>query len=341
MSGKRSFYAWGHTAQGLISFAESNLVNIDNVFVLNHPSETLKTAAIKKIINHYENTCDIELIESVYGNEYLDGVIIRDKSLAVVSQPVAAGNISVIDFKDIKLDDYEELFAKKSSLTTIAHETFATGLKIHDKLEKIYIDEMDFAKADKVADAFINRVVSSSSNTEQEGFIYHRLFGTNTKDGVVNVVPELIGSVSKAYFIKGRAGTGKSTFMKKIANTCKEKGYKTELYHCSFDSNSIDMVLVGELDFCIFDSTDPHEFFPVRENDEIIDLYEELVTAGTDEKFATDINKINAEYKSYMKKGIKHLQEASLYQNKLEKEFNSTTTTDINEVTAYILNRVK
>ena len=43
------------------------------------------------------------------------------------------------------------------------------------------------------------------------------------------------------------------------------------------------MVIVRELGFAIFDSTAPHEYFPSREGDEIIDMYALIVTPGTDE----------------------------------------------------------
>lgn len=70
------------------------------------------------------------------------------------------------------------------------------------------------------------------------------------------------------------------------------------------------MLIVRDLDFCMFDSTDPHEFFPDRESEATVDLYEELVTPGTDEKYALEINRVNGDYKAYMKKGIKHLNAA-------------------------------
>ncbi|ASK62706.1 hypothetical protein CFK37_11410 [Virgibacillus phasianinus] len=340
MSGKNYYYLSGNTAQGLISFSESNLAGLTNVFFLNHPSESLKTELISKVIKHYEGSFDLEIIKSVNGHEFLDGVVIRDKSLAVISQPVKSENITEIDLRNgTDVDECKDLHEKKISLTNAAYQAFDAGLHVHDELEKIYINEMDFAMANQVANDFISKVLPSI--VEREGHIYHRLFGTNTKDGVVNVVPELINSVSKAYFIKGRAGTGKSTFMKKLANACKDNGYKVELYHCSFDSNSIDMVLVRELDFCIFDSTDPHEFFPERVGDEIVDLYEKLVTPGTDEKFSTEINELNNRYKSYMQKGIAHLQEAGLYHSKLEENYKSVNQTDINEITDYMYNQIK
>lgn len=336
----KSYYVWGHTAHGLKSFSKSNLADIENIYVLNHPSETIKTAVIEGLVNKFKDTCEMELIKSINGDEFLDGVVIRDKSLAVVSQSAKFDHVSVVELKKNESIEVDELLGKKNRYLDAAYTSFETGLKIHDDLEEIYINEMDFTKADQLAADFVYKLVSPPSDSEEEGAIYHRFFGTNTKDGVVNVVPELIESVSKAYFIKGRAGTGKSTFMKKIAHECKENGYDVELYHCSFDSNSIDMVFVSELDFCIFDSTDPHEFFPERDVDEIIDLYEELVTPGTDEKYAEEIDELNHTYKSHMKEGIEHLKEAGLYQSQLENEFANIDETDINRVTDYILSHL-
>ena len=40
--------------------------------------------------------------------------------------------------------------------------------------------------------------------------------------------------------------------MKKIANLAKNNGYKTEVYHCSFDPDSLDMVIIRDLDVRIF-----------------------------------------------------------------------------------------
>lgn len=334
------YYAWGNTAQGLVSFAESNLANLDNVYVLNHPSEVIKTAIINQIIDQSNQSFDIEIINSVNGNEFLDGVILRDKSVAVLARTVSLPNSSIIDLKSYTdSSQIESLFTKKNSLVNKAYEHFYTGLNVHDDLEKIYIKEMDFAKADQLTNKYSNKLANSSTN-DGEGEIYHRLFGTNTKDGIVNVIPGLIESVAKTYFIKGRAGTGKSTFMKKIAADCKTAGFDVELYHCSFDSNSIDMVIVRELDFCIFDSTDPHEFFPNRENDEIIDLYKELVTPGTDEKFAHEISELNYRYKSFLKRGNECLKEAGLYQSEIEKKFHHVDEAEINVITDFISNKV-
>ncbi|WP_054860951.1 hypothetical protein [Gracilibacillus sp. JCM 18860] len=84
--------------------------------------------------------------------------------------------------------------------------------------------------------------------------------------------------MTKRYFIKGRAGSGKSTLLKKVVSASKERGFDIEVYHCGFDPESVDMVVIRELSVCLFDSTDPHEYFPKRKGDEIVDLYKLTIT---------------------------------------------------------------
>ena len=77
----------------------------------------------------------------------------------------------------------------------------------------------------------------------------------------------------KRIFIKGRPGTGKSTFLKKLSKSLIDNGFDVEEYYCSFDKESLEMVISRELSFAVFDSTSPHEKFPERETEEILDFY--------------------------------------------------------------------
>lgn len=63
------------------------------------------------------------------------------------------------------------------------------------------------------------------------------------------------------YVIKGGPGTGKSSFMKKIAENAEKDGLKTEKIFCSSDPNSLDGVIVKskEKQIALLDGTAPHE----------------------------------------------------------------------------------
>ncbi|MEC5422883.1 hypothetical protein QGM71_05135 [Virgibacillus sp. C22-A2] len=340
MPSKKYYYVTGNTAEGFINLLPTNLEGIHQIIVLNHPSHTIKTTILKEIIKTCESDYTIEILLSALDDKYLDGVIIRSKSIAIITDEIDLPEL----YGALELD--LSLFIKERSpdnknrnkvredvveFTEAAYNNFKSGLKIHDNLESIYIKEMDFQKADRITAEFIEELLHSVQKKDRKSHVRHRMFGTNTARGIVNVVPQLIKSTSKAYFIKGRAGTGKSTFMKKIKDACEYLGFDVDLYYCSFDPNSIDMVLVPELDFCIFDSTDPHEFYPERAEDIIIDLYEETVTPGTDEKYNKEISELNNNYKSYMRKGLENLKTAGEHLETIELTYtiNKEETADI------------
>ncbi|WP_339177841.1 hypothetical protein [Oceanobacillus sp. FSL W7-1293] len=327
---KNYYYVTANTAVGFVNLLPSNLERIQQIFRLKHSSQTVKAKILKDIITKYEATYEVEVLKSALGEHYLDGVVIPEKGLAFLNDSIIPDDMR----EGIELDlnrFTQDISVRKEKLeenfihyTEKAYKHLETGLRIHDDLEEIYIKEMNFKRADEIADTFIQEVLEGQSKKDQGGHEYHRLFGTTTVDGPVNVVPHITEKLSCVFYVKGRAGTGKSTFMKKVASACIEYGYDTEIYHCSFDPNSIDMVLVPDLDFCIFDSTDPHEFFPTREGEVVIDLYEETVKPGTDEKYAGEINKINDHYKSYMKKSVAELKKAGKYLETLEQQFSCT-----------------
>lgn len=190
-----------------------------------------------------------------------------------------------------------ESFAKAATV-------FTTARTFHNLEEEIYIQQMDFPLANTLCDALICRLLSNREKKETPGTAMHRFFGAASINGNLCYIPQLTETVEKRYFIKGRPGTGKSTFLKKIAKALLEYGIDTEIYHCSFDPNSLDMIIAREIGVCLFDSTAPHEFFPVRESDEILDLYQECVTPGTDEKYAARITELETAYKEKVTEGL-------------------------------------
>ena len=106
--------------------------------------------------------------------------------------------------------------------------------------------------------------------------------------------------------------------LKKLAAEGVSRGFDVEVYHCGFDPHSLDMVIVRELGFAIFDSTAPHEYFPERETDEIIDMYTELIVPGTDEKYAAEIEEVGERYKAKMNEAIASLEKAKQLHDDLE-----------------------
>ena len=152
----------------------------------------------------------------------------------------------------------------------------------------------------------------------------------------VNYIDNLTRGLAKRIFIKGRPGTGKSTFLKKIKNAAIERGFDTETYYCSFDPSSLDMVIIRELSLCIFDSTSPHEMFPSLASDSILDIYDIAVTNGTDEKYSKELSEIQVKYdielagaKKYLADIIKILNDTDSIYEKYNSEDSEKYISDI------------
>jgi len=101
--------------------------------------------------------------------------------------------------------------------------------------------------------------------------------GANTKTGYASCFHQIVGNKYKKVFImKGSAGCGKSTFMKRIGERALREGFDVEYIHCSADSNSLDGVLLPEKGIAVVDGTAPHvmnmKYPSAREN--IINLGE-------------------------------------------------------------------
>lgn len=112
-------------------------------------------------------------------------------------------------------------------------------------------------------------------NERNEQYMNERHFflGASSPDGFVSAVNDIISDSDNTIFIlKGTAGSGKSTLMKKIAAAFSD--CSTDIFHCSADPFSLDAVYIADKKAFILDGTSPHCYDPKypKAVDTIIDL---------------------------------------------------------------------
>ncbi|MGG3280456.1 hypothetical protein [Paenibacillus solani] len=98
-----------------------------------------------------------------------------------------------------------------------------------------------------------------------------------------------------------------------------------QVFHCGFDPNSLDMLIFPKLRTAIFDSTAPHEYFPDRDEDEILDMYTRTIAPGTDEAYAAEIAGIKARYSAKMKDATSYLAEAEAIDSQIKAYYVAAT----------------
>jgi energy-coupling factor transporter ATP-binding protein EcfA2 len=327
-----NFYASGNTAHGFTSLLDSSLQELKHLYILQGPSGSGKSSILRAIGDQLAvNGHDIWLIHCPSDNESLDGLIIPRSQIGIFVERAShimesALPESVLQYFNLgkacdptPLNMYsheiENLNQQISQAYSDAYAGFAEALRIHDEWEVLYIANMDFKSADVLTNEYI-QILFGDHKLEKPSRIDHRFLGAATPEGAVDFVPNLTEGL-KRYLLKGRPGSGKSTMLKKWAAAGIQRGFDVEIYHCGFDPNSLDMLIVRDLQFAIFDSTAPHEYFPDRDTDEIVDIYPRCIKPGTDESLSEAISKVKERYTLAMKHSIQHLSKAKTLQDEL------------------------
>lgn len=323
---ERHIYAGGNTARGYHTFFDSILAGMDRVYLLTGVVEGITSSVIETIGTQMGRKTDhVEWIHSPFVNGQYDGVIfpewkvaIMDNSYPRIWRPQAPVVTEVLvnlqtalvperlnPYKEQISSWYEGIFRKNQE----AYDSFAEALRIHDEWEAIYIENFDREEANRVADE-IKMQFYAEESLPKSSHVRRMYLGAATPQGPVDHIMSLTDHLEKRYFIKGRPGSGKSTMLKKLVTEAKDRGFDIEVYHCGLDPHSLDMVILPEKGVAIFDSTAPHEYFPSKETDEVIDMYTRAITPGTDEKYSEELMDIKARYALKVKEATACLVEA-------------------------------
>lgn len=297
---------------GFFSFFKSNFYPLRlSIKLEDYPATLLHTISQRIIQKAERDGFAAEVIHNCLDNT-IEGVILPQLGTGFLNIP------AYIDYgySVQKLMDDEGVQQTKEHLVQ-AHHFFREAKRVHDEWESYYIANTSYGTLNQFTQKMISELLGSHTQN-RKGRRVHRFFGAATEDGAVDYVQNLTAEIDKQYFIKGRPGTGKSTFLKKVADRAVNNGFTAEVYHCAFDPSSLDMVIVRELRMALFDSTAPHEYFPEREQDEILDFYEIGVKDDTDALYAEQLADCAARYRAQM--GQAKLEIAAANQIRLERE---------------------
>lgn len=102
---------------------------------------------------------------------------------------------------------------------------------------------------------------------------------SNSIKGFFSYYDEIFKSarVGRVYAVKGGPGTGKSRFLRDVAEYAEDRGWSCEYVYCSSDPTSLDGVLLfcaGEEGIALLDATAPHVYEPScpGAREELVDL---------------------------------------------------------------------
>ncbi len=254
----------------------------------------------------FENTIEALFVKEPHNILFLEATNLTFDSVGSHVQEISLEDC--VDKQQVveKQQDFLNLSNKKDDYYEKCFNALSTALKIHDDWEVETRRYMDWKGLDDKTEELLRKVFGKKK-LEKNGQKTHRLLGTLTPAGARDTVQSITQNLEKRLFIKGYPGTGKSSLMKKLVDTAMERGFDAQMVWCGLDSNSVDMLILPELKLCIFDSTEPHQYFPEREGDEIFDIASLCHPTEVEE---ANIKAIVANYRSTMYDAVAY---ANLY----------------------------
>lgn len=362
MSGnQKHYFVCATSSKGFVNLFDTNLIGLKKIYIIKGGPGTGASSLMKFIgVTFLAQGIDVEFIHCCQDPDSLDGLILRTIGVGIVDgtaphviEPKVPGAIE--EYVNLGAAWDTEVLSKSTKEIILIHQhisecyngaykQFAKALLVHDEWEKIYIRSMNFEAADNLSVQVVRELLDDVK-IEEKGVTRHRFFGGATSAGAIDFVENLTKTMNQRYLIKGRPGSGKSTLLKKLLKRAEELSLEVEVYHCGFDPESLDMLMFPQLSLCIFDSTAPHEYEPIRDGDNVIDMYQKAIRFGTDEENEQQLKEIQKNYKFYIQEGTKFLSQAKQLREELESYYERATdfdmVTKITQDLVYRINRYK
>jgi hypothetical protein len=332
----RQYFPGSNSCEGFYSLWDYNVNNLEKLIILKGGPGTGKSTFLsyvtKEMTARGHNT---ELLWCSSDADSLDGVIFRDIGIGIVDgtaphlrDPKYPGvvdklvNLGNFWNEELLLESRTDIINLTDQNKELYRKTYAKmkeAKEYHDKLEQLYMEGMNWSAIDKMTDQLINDFFGAYPDNKDGGLVQEirRFAGASTPQGPVNYLDELLSGATRKFILKGRAGTGKSTLTKKIAQAANEKGFTVEYYHCSFDPHSIDNIYIPKLGICLIDGTPPHEKDP-GPDDTVLDMFK-FMSEKVYRKNLSKIEETDANYQHSFLESLDILKECKAVHDELEK----------------------
>ncbi|MEG0856446.1 MAG: PRK06851 family protein [Terrisporobacter sp.] len=270
MKGKvRKIFPGANTCNGFYSLFDYIIPNdVNRIFCLKGGPGVGKSSFMKKITNEFvDRGYDVELFPCSSDPSSLDAVVIKELKVVLldgtaphVVDPKIPGAIDeIVNFGDFwNVDNLENNKMEIMDCNKKISNCFQRAFKYLKSAEPIFYDieaknsvAMDFGKVNKFTDEFIKELFKNVENGEKLSKPRH-LFGTAiTPIGHIDYGDSLLQGAKKVFYLDGKIGYGKTTFLKRIYEMAVLKGLEVEVYHYPLIPEKIEGIMIPALGVAI------------------------------------------------------------------------------------------
>ena len=273
----KEVFPGGNTSRGFYSYYD-HIIGADacRIMVIKGGPGVGKSSLMRKIAEQMvEKGFDAELHHCSSDNNSLDGVVFPQIKVALIdgTSPhiVDPRNPGAVD-EIIHLGDYWNeagIRRYKAEIITInrkvgrlfvrAYHFLKAAMAVHEDLESMVGEGLDYGKANCAADTLIREVIGDRPVAARTGAIRKLFASAITPDGFRHHLETILASPERIYWITGEAGAGKATLLEKLAGRAAESGLNCEAYYCAFDPLKLEHLVIPALKVALTTAVEPHQ----------------------------------------------------------------------------------
>ena len=285
----KKVFPGANTPEGFFSFYDYMIDPDANMIIIIKGGPGIgKSTLIKRI--------GTALLDMGYDTEYAccsqdaasyDGVVIPKLGLALfdgtpphVLEPRFPGVVEhIINLGDFlnrkKLRPHRQEIVETLKEVSILFERAFRYLKeaqiIHDDWESCYFQALDLGCLNCMAEELSSDMLHGTEASPSPGKPRHLFASAITAAGPIHHLETVVGHMSRRYILRGEPGTGKSTIVKKVAETALCHGLAVEFYHCPLEPSKVEHIVIPELEVALVSSSWPHLVDPMKDIDRVVE----------------------------------------------------------------------
>lgn len=269
----RKIFPGTNTSNGFYSYFDYIIPkDVNRIFCLKGGPGVGKSSLMKKIAKEFiEKGYEIEVFPCSSDPSSLDAILIKKLKVVMLDataphmiDPKVPGAIDeIVNFGEfLNTDNLEKNKCEIVQCNKEIKECFQRTFRYLKAAEPIFYDienknsdAMNFGKLNKFTEEFIENLFKGIENKEELSVPRH-LFGTAiTPIGHLDYADSLLQDAKKIYYLDGKIGYGKTTFLKRVYDKAVLKGLKVEVFHYPLIPEKIETIMITDLGIAITTSS--------------------------------------------------------------------------------------
>ena len=332
----KKMFPGGVTSQGFFSFYHYMIQqqNANHIFVLKGGPGVGKSTFMKKIgQTMLDRGYDIEYHCCSSDNSSIDGVVIPKLKIALLDGTaphiVDPKNPGAVD-EIVNLGEYwDETLIKRSKREILACNSKISGYfqRAYFALQeaKIALEEWKYYSKSYQDWTRINQMTLGieqeifTTALKDQGNERHLFAWGHTPQGKTEFIDTLLNDTDTLYTLIGQPGTGKSTFLARIAERASAYGLDVQYYHNTLDPKKLDLIILTDLRIAFVINGEPYSYTPNVDGKIItLDFEQSLNIAQLKEDCGEEILDCQVRVNQHITRARKHSEKAKATHDLLE-----------------------